>query len=92
MKDRLKAYREANPGTSNKDAMKAVSLSVQYNVCKTMTLWMPQVAAEWRDAPENPNRGQDPKAKTKRAPKAAKVVEKPAEDTATSEAEPTSDV
>ncbi|KAJ3532142.1 hypothetical protein NM688_g7467 [Phlebia brevispora] len=68
MKERLKPYREANPGTSNKDAMKAI-------------------AAQWRDAPENPNRGLDPKARTRKAPKAKKV----SEETATSEPEPASD-
>ncbi|KAF7793751.1 hypothetical protein EIP86_004870 [Pleurotus ostreatoroseus] len=61
MKEHLKPYREANPGTSNKDAMKAI-------------------AAQWRDAPENPNRGQEPKAKAKKAPKAKKVVEDAASD------------
>ena len=40
----------------------------------------PQIAAQWRDAPENPNRGQEPKAKAKKAPKAKKVVEDAASD------------
>ncbi|KAK7682598.1 hypothetical protein QCA50_014398 [Cerrena zonata] len=31
---------------------------------------MSAVAALWRDAPENPNRGQEPKKKTKKAPAA----------------------
>lgn len=32
-----------------------------------------QVAAQWRDAPENPNRGQEPKKRGKKVP-----TEKPA--------------
>ncbi|KAI0073155.1 hypothetical protein K474DRAFT_1649945 [Panus rudis PR-1116 ss-1] len=51
----LKPWREANPGKSVKDSMKAV-------------------AAMWKDAPENPNRGQEPKSK-KKAPK--KTAAKP---------------
>ncbi|CAL1717465.1 unnamed protein product [Somion occarium] len=34
---------------------------------------MSAVAAQWHDAPENPNRGQEPKRRTKKAP-----TEKPA--------------
>ncbi|TCD64354.1 hypothetical protein EIP91_004223 [Steccherinum ochraceum] len=37
---------------------------------------MAAVAAQWRDAPENPNRGQEPKKRTKKAP-----AEKPASGT-----------
>lgn len=40
----------------------------------------------WRDAPENPNRGQDPKSKPKAKP-APKKKAKRGDDTATSEPE-----
>ncbi|KIP05429.1 hypothetical protein PHLGIDRAFT_36458 [Phlebiopsis gigantea 11061_1 CR5-6] len=72
MKDNLKLYKEKNPGTAQKDAMKAVG-------------------AMWRDAPENPRRGEEPKTRTKKAPVAKS--KKPADETATSEAEadPSSD-
>ena len=119
MKEHLKPYRDANPGVSNKEAMKAVRLTL-LSVLLPVTLLDPvftratrrvppprrvssplspwhkltfqprQVAAQWRDAPENPNRGQDPKAaaKAKRAPKAKKAAAAAA---AESEPEPASD-
>ncbi|THH29465.1 hypothetical protein EUX98_g4712 [Antrodiella citrinella] len=54
---------------------------------------MSAVAAQWRDAPENPNRGQEPKKRSKKVP-----AEKPAAATrttrktaATGDAEPAED-
>lgn len=47
---------------------------------------MKAVGALWKDAPENPRRGQEPKARTKKAPQAK--TKKPGDETATSEPEP----
>ncbi|GJE89737.1 high mobility group box domain-containing protein [Phanerochaete sordida] len=51
---------------------------------------MKAVGALWKDAPENPRRGQEPKPKAaKKAPQAKS--RKPGDETATSEPEPSSD-
>lgn len=50
-----------------------------------------QVGALWRDAPENPNRGQEPKSRTKKAPQAKAKAKKAGDETATSEPDPAED-
>lgn len=72
MAEHMKQWRAENPGRPVKEAMSAVSqIRFSYLSMSMFTNtrdWHPKVAAEWRNAPENPNRGQDPKKKTKKVP------------------------
>lgn len=73
MAEHMKQWRVDNPGHPVKDAMSAVRQVPFYSPSMSMLLICLtdiQVAALWRDAPENPNRGQEPKKKTKKVPAA----------------------
>jgi hypothetical protein len=73
----MKEWKENNPGAPNKDAMVEVWTDSAYTLFVSRSR---QIGALWRDAPENPNRGKEPKS---RKPKAnadkppTKVTKKP---------------
>lgn len=72
MAEHMKEWRAENPGRPVKDAMSAVSHILLHSLIMSMLLTSltgVQVAALWRDSPENPKRGQEPKKKAaKKAP------------------------
>ena len=74
VKEHMKAYLSDNPGKTNKDAMKHVrSISL---LARFFTHDHSQIGALWKDAPENPRRGQAVKERpAKKAPKRVKKTE-----------------
>ena len=75
-KERMKKWNEENPGRA-KEAMTQVGPSL-YSSCHSLDWYSfvraQQIALLWKDAPENPNRGQESKP---RKPKAAKEPKEP---------------
>ena len=75
----MKKWNEENPGRA-KEAMTQVhffflsSYRLHWHSCFAL-----QIALLWKDAPENPNRGQGPKARKPKAPKEPKEPKAPAE-------------
>lgn len=73
---KMKEWKENNPGVPIKDAMSEVyaHTSTFQSVSRSR-----QIGAMWRDAPENPNRGKEPKARKPKAnaDKPAKTTKKP---------------
>ena len=70
----MKAYLSDNPGKTNKDAMKHVRAMLLLVLLYTHD--HSQIGALWRDAPENPRRGQAVKERPpKKAPKRVKKSE-----------------
>ena len=68
-KDNMKKWNEENPGRA-KEAMTQVH---RFSCPAPRFYWhflsAQQIALLWKDAPENPNRGQEPRARKPRVPK-----------------------
>lgn len=80
--EHLKLWRESHPDRPVKEAMSAVSSHLLFVLFYSLILPISQisfrqcqVAAQWRDAPENPNRGQEPKKRGKKV--ASETVAEP---------------
>ncbi|KAJ3491514.1 hypothetical protein NLI96_g638 [Meripilus lineatus] len=56
------------PSAYNKYVSEHLKLWRESNPDRPVKEAMAAVAAQWRDAPENPNRGQEPKKRGKKAP------------------------
>jgi hypothetical protein len=70
----MKEWKESHPGAPIKEAMSEVCTRIYASVfCLTQSF---EIAAMWRDAPENPNRGKEPKARKPKEPGAPKVSRK----------------
>lgn len=75
----MKGWKENNPGAPIKEAMIEVCA---HNIHLLSVSRSRQIGAMWKDAPENPNRGKEPKSRKpkanvdKSAPK-AKATKKP---------------
>jgi hypothetical protein len=74
VKEHMKNYLAENPGKTNKDAMKHVRPILPLVLLFTHSHF--QIGALWKDAPENPRRGQAVKERPpKKAPKRSKKTE-----------------
>lgn len=71
---KMKEWKENNPGVPHKEAMGEVYAHASTFILPSRS---PQIGALWRDAPENPNRGKEPKPKKPKADKPAKDTKKP---------------
>lgn len=73
VKEHMKSYLSDNPGKTNKDAMKHVRPILPLALLFTHNYL--QIGALWKDAPENPRRGQAVKERPpKKAPKRSKKI------------------
>lgn len=73
---KMKEWKENNPGAPVKEAMSEVYARIHPPSCISRPR---QIGVLWRDAPENPNRGKEPKSRKPKASgdKPKKAAKKP---------------